>query len=242
MRLLKWYGDCVTKDGQASVVYWAELEWHDLHIRYASRLETRFGERSTLRAGPPPSEDASGYRWQEPLIGLDACWKPTAPPYKATLFEGIRWCCVAPAAEARIGSRTGLGYLEYIEMTVPPWSIPIQTLLWGRFLSKDESLVWIDWRGEHQFQLVLDHGRPVGAKEIERDRLTLASGETLACFPGITLREGTLGPKVLSVIPGLPRRILNVHEHKWLSQAVLLRGEGQHYSTGWAIHEVVTWP
>ena len=250
--LVKWYGDCVTPDGRALIGYWAELQWRGMRIRYASSLDARpehpVQVRTTIRAGAPPALEADHYRWSEPLVRVNARWKPLAPRYTETLFKSqegeVRWSCLAPAAEAEMSSLSGAGYLERVEMTVPPWSLPLDTLHWGRFVAADVALTWIDWRGPHHRRVVLRDGLPVVATAIERTHIVLESGERLEFDCGRTVREGTLGPNVIAAVPGLDRlvpvRLLQVHEHKWLSQAQLLR-DGNVLSRGWAIHEVVSW-
>jgi len=246
--LVKWYGDCVSEEGEAFVGYWAELRWRGLHIRYASRLGAN-GDRTTLRAGEGPVQTGGGYQWREPSIGIEGRWTPIVPAYSATVYAdqsgGIEWNCVAPAARARVDGREGLGYLERIEMTVAPWALPIETLLWGRYLAHGESVVWIDWRGKFERRLVLRNGLAVEAEQIDEAGLRLRSGETYEFDRGRTLRAGAIGANVLSKIPGVkqlaPLRLMQIEEQKWLSRGRSLMGQ-RVASEGWAIHEVVTWP
>jgi hypothetical protein len=246
--LVKWYGDCVTDDGDAFVGYWAEVRWRGLRFRYGSCLDK--GEwRTTIRPGSGPSESGSGYEWREHAIDVEARWDPTVPKLNATIFADesgrIEWKCVAPAARARAQAREGWGYLECVEMTIAPWALPIDELFWGRYLADGESLVWMDWRGPYAKRLVLRNGEPVEAVEIGREGLRLAGGERLEFESARTLRAGEIGSTVLAQIAALknlvPLRLLHVDEQKWVSRGRLI-SEGKVLNEGWAIHEVVKWP
>jgi hypothetical protein len=256
--LTKWYGDCTTADGRCWIAYWADLRWRALHLRYAALLHAAPGltpnTKTSLHPGPAPAHTGDDFTWSEPSLAFHCRWIPSAPAHSELLFtteQGcVRWQCLAPAADATVlaGSAQpvkGLGYLERLDITVPPWSLPIETLLWGRYLSDDDALVWLDWHGPQPRRLVLRRGAPVEAAHIDEAHLRLADGTTLLCNRDLTLREGALGPNVLSAIPKLhrllPLTLLRLHEHKWLSRASLEK-EGRALSHGWAIHEVVRWP
>ncbi len=129
-------------------------------------------------------------------------------------------------------------------MTIPPWQLPFDELRWGRFLSAEDALVWIDWRGAHSLNLTFHNGDCVEHAALTDDEL-VAGELSLALDRGTVLREGALVETALNTIPGIqklfPFRILRVHERKWLSRGVL-RKPGAEPSAGWAIHEVVRWP
>ncbi|MBI4889039.1 MAG: hypothetical protein HY821_00350 [Acidobacteria bacterium] len=232
--LVKWYADVVAPDGRYAIGYWAELRQASLRIRYASLIEgapsSPAAARTTLRPGPEPGID----HWHEPKLA--AAWRflPSAPPFEQTLLttnQGhVRWHCLAPAAQVVMNRIAGRGYLERIELTIPPWRLPIQTLLWGRLLTPGHSLVWIEWHGAHPLRLTLSDGQPVPQPFPE-----------LCSFDNATtIRQGPIGPGILRAIPGLPApvQLLQIHEHKLLSRARLHHPPGE----GWAIHETVNWP
>lgn len=256
-RLIKWYGDCVAPDGRATILYWAQVGYERLHLRYASRIDVQPGTETqttwTARAGDPPSHNGDEILWRDSAAQVAATWLPTAPSYTATEFEdatgSVRWSCLAPSAVVTMtfdsgDTLTGVGYVERLEMTVPPWSIPIDVLLWGRYISANDALAWIDWRGTHRHQVVLRRGVPVHAVEIGETGIALETGERLEIEPACTIRRGSLGPNVLSAIPGLtrvlPARLVNAHEDKTLSRCRMTQ-DGQLLSRGFAIHEVVKW-
>ncbi len=117
---------------------------------------------------------------------------------------------------------------------------------WGRFVNTTDALVWIEWRGSNNRQTVYYNGSSVSARTISDQEIVLTDGEAvLSLDKGTVLRQGALGPTVLSVLPSFnrlfPASILGIHECKWLSRAVLQR-TGQADSFGMAIHGVVEWP
>jgi hypothetical protein len=170
-------------------------------------------------------------------VGIEGSWQALDPPVSQTLYDSdgtVEWECCQPRgrAEVRIGHERlrGLGYVERLTMTVPPWRLPIEELHWGRLLTEAGSLVWIDWRGPRPLQLVFRNGaeaEPALLARLELDR-------------GLVLRDGALGKTALAIVPQVgrlfPWRILRVQETKWRSRGVL---DGM---SGWAIHEVVRWP
>ena len=149
-----------------------------------------------------------------------------------------------PLAQARIGDRRGLGYVERLEMTIAPWELPLRTLRWGRFGSACDSVVWIDWRGEFRRSLAYVNGRPARAKSVEDGCVEFEDGSRLVMGPPLVLRQGPLGATALSAIPHLgstPARVLRVTESKWRSPA-RFEPAGRSAVEGWAIHEKVEWP
>jgi hypothetical protein len=136
--------------------------------------------------------------------------------------------------------------VEHLRLTIPPWRLPIRELRWGRFVNARDALVWIDWRGPYERQLVYYNGSPVRASTISEHEIRFGdSGAVLSFETSTILREGALGDTALSVLPNLkrlfPESLLGIRESKWLSRAVLRQAD-QADSVGMAIHEVVEWP
>ena len=162
------------------------------------------------------------------------------------------WNCLLPTARVCLdfsdGRRLeGQGYAEVLEMTIPPWRLPIRELRWGRFLADDgrASAVWIDWRGPRALSFAALNGAPCDAAEISETRVVLGDPHaTVDMTDPRVLRDGPLARTALGRIPvlrkRLPVRILETRETKWLSRGALER-EGVRRA-GWAVHEVVRWP
>lgn len=263
-RLTKWYLDCVGEGGEAFIAYIAKAHFAGITLRYASTLVNRSGEpsviRSSLRATPSPRLVDTTLTWSGGSLGAVATFASKAPPIRRVILDGndgrVDWCCHMPLAQAEISlageaAIVGRGYVEELTLTVPPWRLPIDSLRWGRFLSKETSLIWIDWRGPHEKQVVLLNHDELGPTTI--DPLAVAPIPAVATGDGScqlvlqgprVLREGALGRTALSVLPAvetlLPARILFTDEKKWVAKGRLQWGS-QTYE-GWVIHEVVRWP
>ena len=250
--LRKWYLDVVQADGSASIAYWLDVHWGPLTLRAASLLSAPVcapaapaTSHTTLAAGPEPATDAQGLlRWAHDGLGVDAHWPATAPVARQ-LFSNpsghVRWTCLCPGAPASMSStRRGLGYAECLEMTLPPWSLPIAELAWGRAITPSASVVWIQWRGPSPLLLILASGDTHTAGEVTDTRVATAS-LTVDLTEPRTLRDGPLGSTALAPLPGLSRLApiawLASRETKWVSRARITSPVGT--EQGWAIHEVV---
>jgi hypothetical protein len=257
--LSKWYLDCTSGQGDAVIVYHAELRWRAITIHYASLLTRRAGSPTSivysLRRRPSPAAQGGEIVWESADWEAAGRWRDLSQSHENILFRSkagaLHWNCVAPraAATVQIGSEPaieGWGYAEHLRLSIAPWRLPIQQLRWGRFVNAADTLVWIDWSGSYNKRAVYLNGAEVSATEVGDTEVVLTkSNAVLSLDRGVVLREGVLGSTALSVIPNLdrlfPHSILNMRECKWLSRA-LLRRTGQPDSTGMAIHEVVEWP
>lgn len=257
--LSKWYADCTSEQGDAVIVYHAELHWHAVSLHYASTLIRRAGHPAqalySLRKRPAPAVNCDQIMWESSDWRTAAVWRNLGPSHKNVLFKSesgsLEWNCLAPRATAavQIGSEPaiqGWGYAEHLRLSVVPWRLPIRRLRWGRFVNATDALVWIDWSGSYNTQVVYLNGTSVCAQQISDSELVLTgNAAVLSLDNGTVLRDGLLGSTALSVIPQLdrlfPDSILNMHECKWLSRAVLRR-PGLPDSVGMSIHEVVEWP
>jgi hypothetical protein len=256
--LSKWYADCLTEDGDALIIYHAQLRWRTPTIHYSNLLIHEAGQPArsqfSLRKQPAPIHK-EGIEWKSPVWSAEGRWRETGHALREILFDSaagsVEWNCVAPrsSAEVRIGegkTYRGEGYVEHLRLTIPPWRLPIRQLRWGRFVNACDALVWIDWQGSYNRQVVYYNGSPVSARTISDREIVLGDGGAVLSLDTSTiLREGALGATALSVLPNLerlfPARILGIRECKWLSRAILRR-PGQADSVGMAIHEVVKWP
>lgn len=262
--LTKWYMDCVSDDGTALIGYWARLGWGSVALEYAAALFAPVGgepkQFHALRSLTAPAVDGVECRWRCAPLRLDGRWIAQDAPLAQNLLEtpagGIRWRLHQPRAEAQVRLDTGsgveevrgLGYVEELTLTIPPWQLPFDVLLWGRFLSPGHALVWIQWeRGaapdESRRRFVLLDGEQVDEADITADGVRLPAGE-LRYTESRPLREGPLAATVLSAVPGLtallPGRFRGIHEAKQVSRSELQQ-KNCAPSAGWSIHEVVGW-
>lgn len=251
-KLSKWYLDCVTDAGDTVIVYTGAARWGKLRLHYSSMLETsedRLLERHTLRPQVSPETADSTVSWCSKLLKVDGAWEALSNAVSETIYwsaEGsIQWDCIMPLAQARVRDRRGLGYVEHLTMTIPPWRLPIHTLRWGRFTSVSDWLTWIDWQGEYSRRIVFMNGEMLPCSTIEDGRIEGNAGMCLAMDRSLVLRDGALGTTALSAVPGVskifPSRLVEMVECKWRSRARLER-KGKPPVDGWAIHEKVSWP
>jgi hypothetical protein len=256
-QLSKWYLDCVTETGDAAVLYWASLRWGLLRLNYGAALVSRGGDRPeqryTLRPEHPPECGADGtIGWRCDRLDVAAQWKGRADGIERTLLDGpqgrIRWNCMLPMADAsvQVGKHTlrGLGYAEYLTMTVKPWQLPIEELRWGRFISHSDSLVWISWRGSLPRTWVFANGAELTDARIGSFGLESSNEEFgLSIDDGQVLRSGRLASTALrpiSWIASVMPRWRAACETKWVARALVTSPSGS--NRGWVVHEVVQCP
>lgn len=186
-------------------------------------------------------------RWICRGMHVEGSWRRRTGGITIRLLDApeglVEWQCVMPAADAEVRVNgeefRGLGYVECLTMTMPPWRLPCDELRWGRALAPGRSTVWIDWKGGQGQRWAVSDGLLLPATACSDGGLELGDGRSLTLGHRRTIRDGTIG-EVLSTIPGLgslvPRRVRNARETKWLSRADWSDG-----TAGWSIHEVVRW-
>jgi hypothetical protein len=249
--------DCVTGEGDTVILYCAELHWRGLHAAYSnllSAIDSQATSRSSMGRYRIECEDGR-IAVELPRLQVEGEWKSAAAAVQETVFPGpdgtspdgsALWECLQPQATVRVqlGQRelTGLGYLERLTLTLPPWQLPLRELRWGRFVSPTDHVIWIDWQGPYSTAFAIHNGCKRRLELVTETEVAIESG-TLRMSDSLPLRAGRLGATVLPGAPMLrrllPRSLGNIEEHKWRSRGVLETASGQ--SEGWVIHEVVHW-
>jgi hypothetical protein len=256
LHLSKWYLDCVGPNGDTFIGYSARLSWHGFSIRYSSILtyDTRHGVRSltSLRRAPSPHHEDGAIGWEVPRLGVCGSWEPLSSPIERRLYDDanatVIWSCFQPSSRADIAlggacHLVGLGYVEHLEVTGAPWSLPLDELRWGRFITESETIVWVDWRGQNASTQVFRGSTEIPQSVVTDSEVIIGECSTRLTFlEKLTLRDKSLASGALSVIPGIrlivPGEIANARETKWLSRAMLEQQDKQTIH-GWAIHELV---
>ena len=255
--LTKWYLDVVTDDGAALIVYAASLGWGALHVEFASTLLARPGappiEETAWSGVELPEHSSVGVRFRHDGLGVAGHWRGLAAPIEATLLDDemglLSWECILPVAAVDVrfpgGALTGRGYVERLTMTRVPWSLPLRTLRWGRFISPTHGVVWIDWQGGPPRRWLWLDGvlqpsagvRDTGLTGLDGDReLRLVGGRELCDRRSLQVLSKHL--PALDTLPLGPLR--DLRETKRLSRGSLRRA-GAVEDDGWAIHEIVSW-
>ncbi len=255
--LSKWYLDAVSEDGDVFIGYHALLRWHRLKASYAATLTGEGDDartRATVRFEEEPILRVGSLSWAAPVLGVAGTWESvTSREISRTLCESsegsVSWRCVLPAARCELAHRgrtlRGLGYVEHLSSTLPPWKLPIDTLRWGRFLADAHSVVWIDWRrktGADAKTWIFVDGREVHGEMSEETVFFEGGRVELPAQGRLVLREGGLSYLLRNLPRGLrtslPTHGLAIHETKWRTRGCLeLPGEAP--AAGWAIHEIV---
>jgi len=255
-RLTKWYLDCVSEHGDLVIGYSALLQLGLLKFPLAGRLcriDGRIESSASLTwRWFQPQQETGSLIWNCPKLDIQGVWKPLAAPVRRVLVQdstgSVMWDCVQPSADVavRLGDDCeirGLGYVERMEMTVPPWQLGIRTLQWGRFVSQSESVIWIVWVGERPLSIVFHNGVEVPNGCVEQDQIVLGQDCQLTMHEPQVLRQGVVNNTVLSSIPlvraVLPKWLRSIDEHKWLCRGQLELADGT-LSHGWVIHERVS--
>lgn len=252
--LEKWYLDTVTPEGEACIAYWASVAWHGISLtwhnatRYA--LEQSPVERSSIRGAPAPVVIGQSLNWQSDRIGVSASYECTSPPASLVLLDEpagrIAWECVAPAGRARIAVDAaviaGTGYAERLTMTIAPWSLPIDELRWGRWISDDAaaSVVWIDWRGAVTRRWAIVNGHPAADVAVSDHGVAVGGARLTHVHPRV-LHERAIS-RFLQQIPTLAALASHIplawEERKWCARSTWSDASG-HTRHGWALYETV---
>jgi hypothetical protein len=254
----KWYMDCVAEDGAVFIGYAARMRWRSLSFNYASTLR-QVGDQpasvqTSIAKSAFPVQQETSIQWRSDSLKTTGTWTPISTPIEQTILTSdvgsVEWRCLAPLAHATITSddgavMTGLGYCEHILISISPWQMPIDELRWGRFLSRNVQIVWIDLRGPETLTFVFENGRRVETAVVTDDAVYLGDeGGTLTFSESRVLRAGPIAGTALSSAPLIANLLtssgLMIDETKWCSRGTLDRGGGDTES-GWAIHEVVRW-
>lgn len=255
----KWYLDTVSDEGEVFIGYRASLRWRGVTVPYAATLTGGAGEprtRSTVRSEEEPILRNGSLAWTSSALGVKGSWRNgAAPRISRTLYESpegaVVWKSILPSAEAELVcglmALRGRGYAEHLSMTLPPWKLPITTLLWGRLLTPAHSVVWIDWRregAEGGRAWIFVDGTEVRGETSEENVFFEGGRVDLPASGRLVLRDGRLShllrnlpfPRSLRTSP--LRRALAMHETKWRTRGCL-ELDGEAPEAGWAIHEIV---
>lgn len=249
--LRKWYLDCVSADGTVWIGYAGELRWGAISLSFAASLifdGVRSISSTTLRRCEEPRFSDGRLRWScAPLaVAAEASARAASASSGTELYPGLRWQCLVPAADVTVnaGGRniTGRGYAELLEMSVPPWDLPIHELRWGRMIGDATSLAWIQWSGGHPLNLVFRDGVQETCDAITDEEIRLADGTRLTMREASSIRSDRLGTTlrplqpIVSLLPTLFTRTI---ERKWRSRGKV-SSNGRPDDEGWVIHELIT--
>jgi hypothetical protein len=254
----RWHLDCIAVDGDFFVGEAVSIRWKKLHINLVSGI-TGFANQIEHRATVVfkevfPSEVGPELNWNCPPLMVRGTWEALAPKFEQALFadenQMVQWRCVAPRAKVSLqlgDSRTmsGVGYADHVIVTADKWTVPINEIRFGRYLTDRESFIWIDLAGAFTKPWIWRNGveQPLGS--VSDNIVALEDKHTLGLAHRTMVREGTLGDTVLLSMPALrmlvPRSVASVYECTWRTRAVLLEGTEQ-ADSGYALHQLIRFP
>ena len=247
----------VSDDGACAIIYAARLRWGPVRVRYAATLYAATDapprEASTVRQVATPRLDGDGLAWHNGPLRATAHWRRDAPEITRRLAHGpsgdVDWTCHMPRARARAQlsdtELEGLGYVESLRLTVPPWQLPFRALRWGRHLSTEHSLVWIAWSDGDERRWVWLDGVELPAATPGDGGLTGLPGDAeLRWYAPRDLRARPLLVTLHGPLPALAQRLAGplgrFHEHKRLAPSAIVRDDHPR-DHGWTVVEDVTW-
>lgn len=253
--LRKWYLDGTDHVGRSLIGYWSSLSWRGLEVIWQSVSTYAPGARPTRRwsvhKSRPPARHGTSLLWESPPVATTIEMTTALPRIQQRLWDardgcgGVDWSCEVPVAtmQARIDDKRfqGIGYAERLELTVPPWKLPIDELRWGRWCDDGgtRSVVWIEWRGPEPRRWVFLDGEAVDATVSE----VMVSGASfhLKLTEPVGLEHRSIAdalvgmPAVLNI---MPQSVREMQERKWSSNGALVCDD-ETSAQGHAIHEVV---
>ncbi len=256
-RLRKYYLDLVTRDGTALIAYAARLQFAGLRVGYSSVLlapaDQPPSERSVLDRHPLPRATNGTLIWNSPALELSGRWEGPAQEIRRTLLQtsagSIRWNCslARSSATVQVGETiySGIGYAEWVRLTIAPWDLPFRTLRWGRHASSEHAVVWIAWSDREEASWIWLDGKEQPEANLGSDAITgLEGGLTLQLGHQRDIRDrrllSGLGQTIPRLLPLVGDRLSTFREHKQLAPSALM-SHGTQLDRGWTIHEVVTW-
>jgi hypothetical protein len=135
----------------------------------------------------------------------------------------------------------GIGYVESLLLTIPPWKLPFNELKWGRHASDRHAAVWIEWTGAHAARYVWFDGVPdCDARPTSAGLAGLAgNGEVMVQDARDVCRRSPL-VHVSERLPPIVNRLNAMIEHKHVGRSAIVVG-GRPIDTGWCVFEKVSW-
>jgi hypothetical protein len=254
--LKKLYLDSIDEHGNCFVVYWANLKFSFFNIVYSglifSDAENLSYEKSSFRKFSKP-ENSDVIIFDNHSLKLQGTWHRQDSPVSILLFTDkngnkLFWDCHHPKTSTSIVYKgriyQGLGYAETLTLPIKPWKLPIDQLRWGRFLSHNHTIIWINWKGAYPLNKLIWNGQLIDDAIFKDSYITFDNGKSVLTFHEKSIiREGKL-IKLLSKMPWLRiifnSKILNTLEIKYKASTSFSRNHTV-LEKGWSLFEIVTW-
>ena len=255
-KLEKTYFDCIDKEGNCFVIYWANLEFSFIRLIYSGLIfsnsqNVTFENSSLKKISKPIINDL--LHFNNPTLKIKGDWERIDPPISILLYtdeqgRNLFWNCHHPRTLTKIvyNQKTfqGLGYAETLLLPIKPWKLPIDELRWGRFLSEKISIIWIQWKGKHPINKLICNSSVHEDAFFGENSIVFDNRRCVLLFQEITIvRKGKLS-NVLAKMPWLKIifniRILNTIENKYKAKSSFTK-DSIEIENGWSLFEIVTW-
>ena len=251
----KLYIDCIDEDGNCFIFYWAVLNWGILKINYSSVIHSshvgRTKETTTFRKQvfPKIEDEFSFHNKKLKLHGEVNLLSPSI--YEKLLNDDgktIDWHCHHPKTNLQFSynnnNYSGYGYCETISMTAKPWELPIIELRWGRYLSKQNTIIWIEWIGEKPINYLFHNENKYEDAQINEQCIVFNKGVNKLEFESPDIIRNNKLSSILKKFPFLKiffnKKILNTNELK-LKSKTTFRLNNIEVDQGWSLYEFVKW-
>jgi len=254
--LEKTYLDCIDHAGNCFILYSARLHFYFLQFNYSGFI---FSDEKNLITERKSIYKSALSSCGDKLIfvnkhfGLTGTWVRKEPPLSSVLFEKpegrVEWICHHPLAQCQLTFRkstySGWGYAETLLMSVKPWLLHMDLLRWGRFITNEISVIWVQWIGKHSINKIFMNGKEFNDAEYFDDKIIFDGCRNRISFSNLVILRQVKLSSHLSKIPYLKlllskTRILRSLETKYKSSALLTTSEGESHS-GRCIFEKVIW-
>ena len=253
--LNKTYFDCIDEEGNCFVVYWTNLKFSVLNIIYSGLIfsdnKNICIEKSSLKNIPKPIINDNLY-FENTSLQLNGNWERVDNPISLLLYTEAKgreliWNCHHPKTHTTITYKnktyTAFGYSETLTLPFKPWQLPIDELRWGRFLSINCTIIWINWKGIYPLNKIIFNGKIYEDAQHEENKISFNNGKDILLFENKTsIRKGKLA-NVLDKMPWLKlifkSKILNTIEQKYKAKTSYCN-EFIIEEKGWSLFEIVT--
>lgn len=254
-RLEKLYCDSVDDSGDCFIVYLAKLDCRFVSFCYSGLIHIDgkgiAAERSSFkRIGIP---EGKILKIEVENLGIEGTWKSIDSPFIRTLLSDggngeLTWNCHHPKAATEIRFNNmlhkGKGYAETLVLPVMPYTLPVDEIRWGRFLSDATTVIWICWKGARPLNLLFLNGSWYSDAEFSEKGIKFGEKLFSLSFSEVRIiRKGTFsdlfpGKPVLKMLIG--KGLMKSMETKFIAKTTFSRNS-IFVASGWSIYEEVIW-
>jgi len=250
----KWYLDIADNKGNVFIGYWLSIRWKRFLIHGYQILQHSFEKgirtRTEFTKIPEPFFDNRKKELLCSFKDIEVSWELSSNNIHETLIKNskgkIKWSCLQPKTRAKFYSPNfsfdGLGYVELIEISVPVWKLPFESLYWGRCHTEKNYLVWIKFNGNENKEIIWHNNRRINNFKITDDVL-VGKDFQLNFGKKYPLREGKISSTIFkpfgNILKVFPKTTFLADEHKFYSLGKLRTR--QRMENAIIIYEKVLW-